>query len=172
MKIGGVGKRVLIFLDDGSSVSLIDKKFATSLGATTRDATVDLIGLNETNLKANVRGVTDFNVRGLAATDIHQVNNVYVVPNLRLPSQSFSSRDIAELRFKAKADLNFFEWGEPKILLGQDQANLIIAREVFEFGNFCLSRTLLGWVAHGSFGKCRVYALQEKSRGGQFCGII
>lgn len=56
--------------------------------------------------------------------------------------------------------------GQTKILLGQDHANLIVEHEVFDYGNVYLSRTLLGWVAHGSveeseFKKCRVYTLCE-----------
>lgn len=169
MKIGNIERRALIFLDDGSLVSLIDKELANSLKAVTRDGTMALVGLNETSLQANIRAVTDFQISGLRASKFHRVKNVYVVPNLKLPIQSFQPRDIAKLRFRAKADLDFFDYDEPKILLGQDQANLIVAREVFEYGNFCLSQTLLGWVAHGSFGqsgfrKCRVYALIEKPR--------
>ena len=128
-----------------------------------------LVGLNETKLKANIRAVTDFRIKGLREAEFRGVKNAYVVPNLRLPFQSFRPSDVAELRFKRKGELSFFDCDEPKILLGQDQANLIVAREVFEYGNFCLSRTLLGWVAHGSFGqsgfgKCRVYTLTEKPR--------
>lgn len=148
-------------MDDGSSVSLINKKFAHLLGSVNHRASLSLVGLNGTRLDADIESVTKVFIRGLHDLIFYELNEVFIVPDLKLPSQSLRSDDVKHFKNQARSVIDFYDSEEPQILIGQDQGKLITTREIIERGNLCLSRTFLGWVVHGLTENTRTLKIGE-----------
>ena len=144
--------KVLAFLDDGSTVSLIDHKVSKSLGLHVRKTTVTLSGLNNTHLRVNVAGLIDCKISGIKNVETFDLKSAYAIDNLDLPSQKLEIENVNRYHHLQDLEINPLGGEVPRILLGQDNWRLIVSREIREDASceIAASRTLLGWVIHGS----------------------
>ena len=148
IRVKVIAKNIYPLLDEGSTITILNKQVADYVGAEFIHTNVSLRGLGQiaplaiSNKKVNIHLQTnDFKC---------DLNNILLIDNLALPSQRLTSA-ISELceketgvkvsSFVATADL----------LIGQDYVNLIICRELREFfsNSLLVSRCLLGWSIHG-----------------------
>ena len=83
--MGPKGKRrVLSFFDEGSTVSLINKELADSLGLVSHRTSLSLTGLNNTTLAVNIGGKTNFSIKSIQNDQFYVVKSAYVVSQLHL----------------------------------------------------------------------------------------
>lgn len=162
IKRGSSEVRVLAFLDDGSEVTLIDFETANKMGACKNRVSVNLLGLNQTEL-GWVRGNAEFSIRGIAEDRFYPISNAFTVSNLSFPPRSLSKSDLAMYpHLERLRDLQTFPQDIPKILIGQDNRHLLDVHKIVCGSPLepAASYTLLGWVFHGvdtkgrKFGHC------------------
>ena len=131
LKVTGprTSKSIYALLDEGSTISIINKRI------------VDIIGIQGTNVNISLRGIGQkepiacsnkkINISIESSSYCGDLHNVLVVKDLPLPTQCLSSEistvceketGVRVLPFKDSADL----------LLGQDYCQLIICREFRE----------------------------------------
>lgn len=148
-------KAVLIFFDEGSSVSLISDELAKTLGLKRQNSKITLTGLNDTVLSVKFKHRTEFSLKSSSGGEQYLVKGAYIIKGLKLPPQSLKSAEIACLGL-SNTELRPYEFAYPQILLGQDNWPLIVTRGLREAPNkpFTASLTLLGWVAHGCASNC------------------
>jgi transposase InsO family protein len=146
----GVERPSYALLDDGASVSILDDKLASDV-----DGPVEPLKLRTAGghcVTDNTSRSVKIVVRGPNGV-CHDIS-VRTLHNFDLPSQALPARvleDNVHLR-----DLNCSEMREakPMLLLGQDNWELIVGREIRQgkSGRPVASLTRLGWVVHGPLG--------------------
>lgn len=161
--------RTLALLDEGSTVSLIDREIARELGAIIMKENVTLCGLNETRLQLSVLGKMRCSISGTIDVKYHDLKNVYVVNDLTFPPQSVRSEDLESYPHLHELPIDPYEAESPRIVLGQDNWDLIVSRQLVYHRREmpAASLTLLGWVVHGmtKYRDCSIsgYNLHIKS---------
>lgn len=140
------------FLDDGSSLTLIDKNLFNKLS---------LVGEPELLHLQWTKGITReeestramITVSGSKKKETHTLTNVYTVENLDLPSQSVKADDLKSryrhLRGLPLEDLNN---AKPEILIGLQHAKFLLGEKTFA-GNETdpiAAKTRLGWTVYGN----------------------
>jgi hypothetical protein len=144
--VGPLGERkIYALLDEGSTVTLLEEEVARDIGATGRSSKLRLSGVQSMSTTEVASMRVKAKVRGDGPTYAIQANTLR---DLQLPKQIVAtSRE--QLR-------NPGEPVTPKMLIGQDNAHLIVSRELREYAGdpTVLSRTALGWTTHG--GTCGV----------------
>ena len=87
---------------------------------------------------------------GICKTD--NQSKTLLFKNLNLSGQYIDKKYIAK-RYPVtlNVDLHNLDWENPKILIGQNNAHLIISQETIQqnFDSLILSKTRLGWTIHG-----------------------
>src|SRR5277367_5964549 len=142
-------------LDDASTVTLIDAGTARSLGMKGKRDRLTLRWTDSSTQKNIDSETVSLGIRGLDSRDKTRVCYARTVEDLSIPSQAFS---LSEVRRKwphlKNVRFNPVDSERPKILIGQDNASLIVSREVVEGSENVpmASRTHLGWVLHGRSG--------------------
>lgn len=140
------------FLDDGSSVTLIDNDIAKQLQLTGSPDVLRLkwtkgVERQETN---SIR--TSVAIRGRNSSKIFTLNNVRTISNLTLPSQTINAFEIKK-RFPHLADIPIedYENAIPKILIGIDNLKVIMNRDIREGRDDepVGAKTKLGWLVYG-----------------------
>ncbi|XP_076389575.1 uncharacterized protein LOC143264787 [Megachile rotundata] len=91
----------------------------------------------------------DFRIRGIH--DVYEVKHAVSVLDLNLPIQTLSKSIVEHIKFAENVTLQAYDAAQPKILLGQDNWEIIVTREFREIKmyKFGISRSLLGWAIHG-----------------------
>lgn len=136
-------------LDDGSTVTLVDEDLAVKIGADGPTGELSIQAIGETRLTANSRRVT-LRLKG-ASGDCYDIS-ARTINNLHLSTQTVAARDIRDCEHLRNLGGLVYTNAEPRILIGQDQWNLLTATETRQ-GTPCqpvASRTALGWVLHGA----------------------
>ncbi|XP_054015870.1 uncharacterized protein LOC128896528, partial [Hylaeus anthracinus] len=74
------------------------------------------------------------------------------VPNLSLPVQSVSEKLVHFVKSREDVDIRPYINAQPKLLIGQNNWELIVSRELRELegSGVVLSRSWLGWIPHGT----------------------
>ena len=142
---------VLAFFDEGSTISLIDRGLAKIIGVTGVKSSIVLSGVNDTDLNVKISSKVNCSISSSYFSKFHKLNGIFVVEGLSLPIQSLGL-DILDYDHLRNLDIKTYSSESPKILLGQDNWELIVSREVRvgPLGSPAASLTLLGWVVHGS----------------------
>lgn len=156
MRVCGPKRAIDTFalLDEGSTVTLIDEGLARDVGVEGTQINLTLKGINEKEILMTNCTKVDLDVIG--AFGKYKIFGAITARKLSLPSQSIS-RDIAFHVNKSAKDAKILPYHEArvKILIGQDNWNLIVTREwrEVEKTDLAISRSLLGWALHGSVNK-------------------
>lgn len=139
--------------DEGSTVTLIDSKLADEIGSEGDRDPLTMYWTNSNCYRDNSSRKVTLEIQGTLSGDIFKLSNAHTVANLKLPKQSVN---IEKMSQKWHHLLNIPVHGlrnaEPRVLIGQDNIDLTIAREVIqgEPNAPVASRTKLGWVIHGN----------------------
>ncbi|KAJ8677623.1 hypothetical protein QAD02_013410 [Eretmocerus hayati] len=145
VKIRGTRKSIeaLAFLDDGSSVTMIDSAIIDEIGAEKSRVNVTLKGLGGD--QALVHSHFRVNLRIQGAFKEFPLKNVLIVDNLTLPSQSISSKMVEECAQRTGIRLTPYD-GTPIMLIGQEHSEMIVTREFrsIDSKSLLVSRSLLG----------------------------
>lgn len=141
-------------LDDGSTITLVDRKLMRELGIRGRRVDLRLAGVNKDSAET-IKGCekVNFRIKGTFREEV--VFGAVTVENLsqRLASQSVSRGLIDGLgEISARARIEPYYRAQVKILIGQDNLKLLAVSEMDRAAgrSLALSRTLLGWTLHGS----------------------
>lgn len=151
------------FLDEGSSVTLIDEDVANQLKLPGEREQLNLEWFENGLTTRSTRSV-NLRVSGAGRTsDVHYISGAKTVRNLKLPRQTVRFDEL-HTRYQSLKHLPVAEYknATPKILIGQNNYHLGVPRKQFKHdGDPIASKTLLGWVIYGSqqrefVGTCRV----------------
>ncbi|XP_073943425.1 uncharacterized protein [Choristoneura fumiferana] len=137
----------LALLDEGSTVSLVERHVAEIVGVEGPVADLKLHGAVGDCLCTPSHRVS-LTLRTSEGT--HKLDNVRTVDNLTLPTQSLDGTDLASLPHLTDIPIQTFT-GKPTMIIGQDYWYLIVSRQLREGrkNEPVASLTRLGWVLHG-----------------------
>ncbi|XP_073946597.1 uncharacterized protein [Choristoneura fumiferana] len=139
-------------LDDGSTVTIIDAAVADVLGLDGPTEQMWVQGVSGTEVAHKKSKRVGVAIRGKYSDDELQINNARTVASLDFATQSINERELRDCRHleDIKNEVTCSR-ATPKILIGQDNWELIISQEIRRGrrDQLVASRTLLGWVLHG-----------------------
>jgi len=143
------------FFDEGSTCSMIEESLAKKLGLQGYSDPLSLQWTSEiTHEDSNSKRVT-LEIAENPNQEYYEINNVRTMKNLNLPIQTMDyGKMVANWDHLRKVKVDSLKEAQPLVLIGQDNIDLIFAREVIEKSRNSpmLTRTKLGWVIHGSTG--------------------
>ncbi|KAM8702307.1 hypothetical protein ACLKA7_004971 [Drosophila subpalustris] len=143
-------KKILAFLDEGSTTTMLDMSIAREVGILGKEEpfcfgwTGGLYRYEQNAETANIQ------ISGNSQT--HNLQNVRLVKDLDLPTQQINYQEIQEQYPYAKmANLHKLDNPKPMLLIGQQHGKLITSQSVIntEANGPIMSKTKLGWVMHG-----------------------
>ncbi|XP_076246522.1 uncharacterized protein LOC143186698 [Calliopsis andreniformis] len=159
-------------LDEGSTITLIDRKISRDVGAIGRPMKIALKSIDpRAKIMPDCERV-EFEIEG--AFSLYKINRAVAVNVLSLPVQSISGNIARYVRAVENVDIKSYHDARPTILIGQDNWDLIVARELREMvgRSLALSRCSLGWALHGLVTGCgasgttlNTYGTQQMDRG-------
>ncbi|XP_037298672.1 uncharacterized protein LOC119190571 [Manduca sexta] len=141
--------RTHALLDEGATVTLMDEDLAEKIGADGPTQALHLSGVNMAQKEKASKLVT-VRIRGVTEDEPHSIR-ARTIKHLKLHQQTIP----AAMKLKHLRDLPeelCYERARPGILLGADHWEHIVSRELRVGGRNepAASRTLLGWVVHGT----------------------
>ncbi|XP_037299013.1 uncharacterized protein LOC119190698 [Manduca sexta] len=141
--------RTHALLDEGATVTLMDEDLAEKIGADGPTQALHLSGVNMAQKEKASKLVT-VRIRGVTEDEPHSIR-ARTIKHLKLHQQTIPA---VLMKLKHLRDLPeelCYERARPGILLGADHWEHIVSRELRVGGrNEPASRTLLGWVVHGT----------------------
>ncbi|XP_055623744.1 uncharacterized protein LOC129767148 [Toxorhynchites rutilus septentrionalis] len=141
------------FLDDGSSVTLVERSIANALGVSGEMETLHIEwtgGINKTIAGAEV---VTMEISEAGGSKRYKLSEVYTVDNLGLPQQT---TDYAELAARythlEKLPVKSFKSAIPGILIGQSNCHLLATLKLREgkLNEPVATKTRIGWAVCGS----------------------
>lgn len=142
-------EKTFALLDEGSTITIINKDLVERLKLDGKDGTIGLKGFRDAvDFSTRCKWV-DFKIESEVGEFF--IENAVSVSKLTLPSQSFSAEFSRYLAKTQGVFIQPYENITPQILIGQDNWRLIITREFREVPelDLVISLTRLGWIAHG-----------------------
>lgn len=141
--------QVYALFDEGSTVSLLDEDIAQKIGAKGPLTPLNIRGVNmqQQDLKSQL---VRFDIRG--TNDQVSTIRARTIRNMQLTPQTVSTK-LLRLDHLKDLDHNLcYEAGRPRLLIGSDNWELIVTRELRtgKRNEPAASRTRLGWVIHGT----------------------
>ncbi|XP_063371133.1 uncharacterized protein LOC134659420 [Cydia amplana] len=139
-------------LDEGSTVTIIDSALADALGLDGPTEPMWVQGVGGKEMEHNQSRRVEVFIKNKHERDDQRITNAHTVGSLGFTTQSIGVSEIdncAHLR-GLKHKLTYRD-ATPQILIGQDNWELIVSREIRKGrrGQLVASRTQLGWVLHG-----------------------
>ncbi|XP_072936553.1 uncharacterized protein [Epargyreus clarus] len=147
--------RILALLDEGSTVTLLDSTVARQIGLNgpVEALTLETVGgktiSKQDSMKINIR------LKGMHQTKKRTITGARTIDDINLTPQRLEIRRIEECaHLKPMSKQLYYEEESPKLLIGQDNWELIVSRATRKGkrGQPVASLTYLGWVLHGSDG--------------------
>ncbi|XP_047511676.1 uncharacterized protein LOC125054051 [Pieris napi] len=155
-------------LDEGSSVTLIEKKVASEIGLTGPEESFIIEGVAGARTEASSSRRVSLYINGVHTDKEHKIE-ARTIDSLNLNHQSVDADMIegCDHLLEITEDLTY-DRGTPTLLIGQDNWHLIISRKIRSGGcrDPVASLTELGWVLHGptkGTGKVSVLKLVNHS---------
>lgn len=160
----GISEIVYALLDEGSTVSIIDKIIVKRLGLARERTSIKIKGFGPDNSIFAIQEKVSLRVANVAES--FDIRDVLIVDDLGLPECEVSKEMSDYCELKSGVKVPSFR-ARPKILLGQDNIHLTVNLETIIL-NRCglvLSRCTLGWSIHGVCGEREVrLVLSSESR--------
>ncbi|KAL7745575.1 hypothetical protein ACLKA6_009799 [Drosophila palustris] len=143
-------KEIVAFLDEGSTSTIMDMSLAREVGIQGDVKPFCFSwtgGVYRYEADAETAKICLSGKNGMK----HDLNDVWLIKDLSLPSQQFDYNRLTELVPKNLVDIKKLQDKKPMLLIGQRHANLITTRAVINGDEHrpMLSKTKLGWVIHG-----------------------
>jgi len=143
--------------DEGSTVTMLDSYIADQLGLEGASAPLNLTWTNSSTHREVSSRCVSCRIAGLDGKQ-YWMNNVRTVSDMNLPIQSVSVSGLKKKwRHLESVNLPDLSDAKPTILIGQDNIDLIVPREVLEGSKNSpmVSMSKLGWTVHGNNGVFR-----------------
>lgn len=145
-------------LDEGATITLIDKELAASIGAEGPSQPLHLSGVNMSQQEMESQLVS-VEVKGVKETDGHRIR-ARTIKDLKLYQQAIPETllDYEHLRDLDRDEV-CYGTARPGLLVGTDHWECIVSRElrVGSQNQPAASRTQLGWVVHGTAPRGTIY---------------
>ena len=147
--------RTYALLDEGSTVTLIDRSLLRKLGVRGPRLNLEIKGIRARVATSVSCQKVQVKIRGSFSD--YTIENAIAISEPNLPSQSLPTAVVQRIIAEQGIPLHAYTDAQPDILIGQDNCHLIATHELRETGysNFVLSRSLLGWALHGPGGARR-----------------
>ncbi|XP_053698939.1 uncharacterized protein LOC128745898 [Sabethes cyaneus] len=146
------------FLDEGSSLTLIEENLASQIGIRGVPEPLELKWTSSVMRKENFSERVNFEIAGRGMPQRYKLKNAHTIRELNLPKQSLPIEELSR-RFTHLQNLPISSYNEavPKILLGLDNLNLFtpLDRCVGGPGEPIAVKSLLGWSVYGPDGSER-----------------
>ncbi|KAJ0171072.1 hypothetical protein K1T71_013271 [Dendrolimus kikuchii] len=139
-------------LDEGSTVTIIDAQLAEQLGLSGPRDPMKMQGVNGEESSHDYSMRVSARIRGSYETEEHTLRDARTIKNMSFFSQTVHRSDVQGCAHLQEIEnVLIYERATPKILIGQDNWELIISNEVRKGPRHqpVASRTQLGWVLHG-----------------------
>ncbi|XP_055527781.1 uncharacterized protein LOC129720339 [Wyeomyia smithii] len=140
------------FLDDGSSLTLVEQSVAHELGVTGPTELLYLKWTGDVTRCESDSKEISLELSGLAGTKFDGIQSARTVSELKLPVQSLDPFSLAQQypHFKG-LPISRYENALPRVLIGLDQVNLSLSLKCREgrLGEPVATKTRLGWCVHG-----------------------
>ncbi|XP_012279025.1 uncharacterized protein LOC105698948 [Orussus abietinus] len=138
-------------VDEGSTVTLVDADLAEKIEADGPLAALSLQGIKNMETTDRESKKVNFAIAGMPDGPARKISGARTVRQLSLPCQSISEKVLRKFAHLTELVGECCSDVDPKVLLGQDNWDLIVSREIRESGRNApvASRTELGWVVHG-----------------------
>ncbi|CAG9125027.1 unnamed protein product [Plutella xylostella] len=153
--------------DEGSTITIIDADVANSLGLDGPTDPMWVQGVSGKEVRHSKSKKIDFTIRGKHAQEEFKLEEVRTVEKLDFITQTVKKEEVDDCSHLSDIREELaYEEASPKLLIGQDNWDLIVSREVRDGRRDqpVASRTQLGWVLHG----CRT----TQSKPVNFCGYV
>ncbi|XP_060802199.1 uncharacterized protein LOC132902161 [Amyelois transitella] len=147
--------KVLALLDEGSTVTLLDEATAKEIGATGPKEILALETVGGNTIRNTDSERINLKIKGVHQRKKMNINNVRTIKEIQLSPQTVDrARLEACPHLKPLIDKICYEDTPPKMLIGQDNWELIVSRHTRKRKKDepVASFTKLGWVLHGCDG--------------------
>ena len=140
---------VVALRDEGATVTLINNRLIDEIGGKIIHSDSQIKGIGGTDSIIFSNKKVNLQIKGV--NSIFSLNNVLIVNNLTLPMQCINSELINFCETKTGIRMSPCNTAAD-IIIGQDNCELILTRDFKKIvtNKLFVSRTLLGWVIHGS----------------------
>ena len=138
-------------LDDGSELTIIEKDIADKLGLHGPTEPFQLRTANGVSSEDSHR--VSVTIQGTSMEQAFKMDNMRTIKNLPLHYQAVNISKLQQhWKHLQGVDLPSLQNAKPTVLIGQDNAELIVARQCITgpWKSPILSNTSLGWVVHGT----------------------
>ncbi|XP_073831625.1 uncharacterized protein [Musca autumnalis] len=141
------------FLDEGSSVTLMEEDIFNAMNLRGKEETICLKWTGETKRTVESLYVESVSVSNPATKPMFKLKGVHTVRNLSLPLQSLDADSIkAKYPYLSSIPLSSYKKVKPTILIGADNWNLAVPLKICEGPWDCpiATKTRLGWAVQGN----------------------
>ncbi|XP_055910431.1 uncharacterized protein LOC129944792 [Eupeodes corollae] len=146
--------KVYAFLDEGSSLSLMDDALQKELGIHGQADPLCLKWTGNTHRMEKDSKIVSLSVSGMNSTKKYRLNNIHTVKSLDLPVQTICMDNLVKRYPYLKGiPIEPYEQATPRILIGLDNANLGLPLKFKDGGRNdpLATKTRLGWVVYGPY---------------------
>lgn len=147
--------RILALLDEGSTVTLLDASIAEEVGLKGPKTALHIETVGGKTITKRDSMKIGMKIRGIHQRATRVITSARTIDELHLSPQKMDKLKIEECpHLKKLADQLFNKEERPKLLIGQDNWELIVSRTTRKGkkNQPVASLTHLGWVLHGSDG--------------------
>ncbi|XP_075150658.1 uncharacterized protein LOC142224756 [Haematobia irritans] len=144
------------FLDEGSSVTVIEKDIFDSLDANSVNKPLCLKWTGNTSRVYESSVQASINILNPENGSKYMLNGVHTVENLDIPTQSLDMDDlIAKYPYLAGVSIKSYKRVKPTILIGADNWKIAVPLKIREglWNQPIATKTRLGWTIQGPHGK-------------------
>ena len=136
-------------LDDGSTITLINKMLSKNIGAKGQHVNLKLTGINNHEMISSKCERIPFEICG--NIEKYKIENAVAVPGLSLPRQTISKELVRLIAKEESVFIQPYKDIKPEILIGQDNWQLLVTRDLraLQKSSLALSLSPLGWSVHG-----------------------
>ncbi|KAH8339623.1 hypothetical protein KR067_011866 [Drosophila pandora] len=152
LRNGGRMIEIYAFLDEGSSVTLVDASVFQRLGIQGQAAPMSLQWTAETTRIESESVKASVQISEINSDRFYWLNNVQTVQNLALPKQTVEVKELRS-RFQHLRDLPLESYSaQPTLLIGSNNWKLAVPRRIREgkWNEPIASKCMLGWTIQGS----------------------
>ncbi|XP_058811166.1 uncharacterized protein LOC131676054 [Topomyia yanbarensis] len=143
---------IFAFIDEGSSLTLLEKTVAEQLGVTGQSEPLTLRWTGNVTREESLSQRVQLKIAGMSGRTRHKLVNARTVTSLILPSQALRYRELAQMFPHLRGlPLEDYELIQPKLLIGLDNLHLGVPLKVRQGqpGEPIAAKCRLGWGIYG-----------------------
>ncbi|XP_062709727.1 uncharacterized protein LOC134288558 [Aedes albopictus] len=141
------------FIDDGSSLTLIEADVAAAIGVTGCKSPVSFTWTGNIRREEEDSEIVQLNISAdIPGWPEYELDCVHTLDGLNIPYQQWDTEKLLQkYPYLSSIDPRSISGSQPTILIGQNNGKLIVPREHYapDGQSPIISKTRLGWVVHG-----------------------